>query len=339
MDTQRLETLPPPPGVIASLQAGFNIVSSRIALIILPLLLNVFLWLGPRVSIGDWYTALFNESLTLLRQNGFPAQELAVYSENAPLILSYFEKLNWLAWIRTLPIGIPTLMLNIPDQLPVATPFGLQSVVQLPSFIVIFGSVFLLTLMGWVAGGLYFQLVAGASLGEEEAGISLIRALVQTIFLSIIWSIAIVIVFIPLLFLIGLLGALSAILAQLAFFIILFFLFWLVVPLFFMPHGIFVRRQNAFLSIVSSLRMSRFTLPTSSMFVLSVFLLSRGLSYLWLVPSSDSWLMLVGIAGHAFISTALLSASFVYYRDMNDWLQTMYERFQQMGNRSSVKKV
>jgi len=339
MDTQRLETLPPPPGVIASLQAGFNIVSSRIALITLPLLLNIFLWLGPRVSIGEWYAALFNQSLTLLRQNGFPAQELAVYSENAPLILGYFERLNWLAWIRTLPVGIPALMLGIPKQLPVETPIGLQSVVQLPSFIVVLSSILLLTFIGWVAGGLYFQIVAGASLGEEEAGISLIRALIQTVFLSIIWSIALAVVFIPLLFLIGLLGAFSAILAQLAFFIILFFLFWLVVPLFFMPHGIFIRRQNAFLSIISSLRMSRFTLPTSSMFVLSVFLLSRGLSYLWLVPSSDSWLMLVGITGHAFISTALLSASFVYYRDMNDWLQNMYDRFQQMSNRSSGKKV
>jgi hypothetical protein len=75
------------------------------------------------------------------------------------------------------------------------------------------------------------------------------------------------------------------------------------------------------------------------MFVLSVFLLSRGLSYLWLIPGGDSWMMLVGILGHAFISTTLLAASFVYYRDMNDWLQNVYERFQQMNNRPSVKKA
>jgi hypothetical protein len=109
--------------------------------------------------------------------------------------------------------------------------------------------------------------------------------------------------------------------------------------LFFTPHGIFVRKQNALTSIMSSLRMSRFTLPTSSLFVLSVFLLSRGLSYLWTVPANDSWLMLVGIAGHAFISTTLLSASFVYYRDMNNWLQQVSEQFQQMSNRSSIKKA
>jgi hypothetical protein len=37
---------------------------------------------------------------------------------------------------------------------------------------------------------------------------------------------------------------------------------------------------------------------------------------------------LVGIGGHAFITTALLSASFIYYRDMNVWLQTVFERLQ-----------
>jgi hypothetical protein len=34
----------------------------------------------------------------------------------------------------------------------------------------------------------------------------------------------------------------------------------------------------------------------------------------------------VGIAGHAFVSTALLAASFVYYRDANAWLTAVMER-------------
>jgi hypothetical protein len=303
------------------------------------LVVDVLLWLGPRLSVGKWYEALFNSSLSLLRQNGFPAQELAMYTENAPLIVGYFDRLNWLVWLRTLPIGIPALMLGVPESVPVQTPVGLQAVIQLPSFLLVLGTFLLLTFIGWLGGGLYFRIVAGASLGEKEASIGIMRAFVQTTLLSIIWLIGSVILFTPILLLVMFLTAINALLAQAVFFIILFFLFWLVVPLFFMPHGIFVRRQNAFLSMLSSLRMSRFTLPTSSMFVLSVFLLSRGLSYLWLVPSSDSWLMLIGIAGHAFISTALLSASFVYYRDMSHWLQTVYERFQQMGNRSPIKKV
>jgi hypothetical protein len=37
-------------------------------------------------------------------------------------------------------------------------------------------------------------------------------------------------------------------------------------------------------------------------------------------------MMLVGIAGHAFVTTALLAASFIYYRDMNAWLEIVFER-------------
>jgi hypothetical protein len=124
----------------------------------------------------------------------------------------------------------------------------------------------------------------------------------------------------------------SPALASGAAFLMLVFSFWLIVPLFFTPHGIFIRRQNAFSSIHTSLRMARFTLPTSAMFVFSVFVLSTGLNYLWGVPSSNSWMLIVGIAGHAFITTSLLAASFAYYRDMNAWLQMVFENLQQKNN-------
>jgi hypothetical protein len=112
-------------------------------------------------------------------------------------------------------------------------------------------------------------------------------------------------------------------------FVLLILSYWLIVPMFFMPHGIFVRKQNAVYSVFASLRMSRFTLPTSGMFVFSVILLARGLNFLWNVPAANSWMTLVGIAGHAFITTALLAASLVYYRDMNVWLQIVFEQMQQ----------
>jgi hypothetical protein len=78
--------------------------------------------------------------------------------------------------------------------------------------------------------------------------------------------------------------------------------------------------------MITSLQMTRFTLPTSSMFVLTVFLLSFGLNFLWSIPPQDSWITLLGIFGHSFVTTALLAGSFIYYRDMNSWLQAAIER-------------
>ena len=339
MDLQKLETLPPPPGVIASLQAGFNIVSSRVALIFVPFILDVVVWLGPRLSIGDWFGQVYHAWLDFFRQYGNSPRELEFYTVNASRIIEWVGSLNAWGWVRTVPIGVPALMLDLQQELLTQTPLGVKDVIQLPSAISMLGAFGVLVVIGWLAGGWYFRLVAGASLGESEASISFLRAFIQTVILSVLWFIGLIILILPVMFLISLLAAIHMILAQIAFFIIMFFIFWLVVPLFFMPHGIFVYRQNALISILSSLRMSRFTLPTSSMFVFSEFILWLGLGYLWRVPAGDSWLKLVGLAGYAFISTMLLAASFVYYRDMNTWLQAVYQRMQQLNSGSSIKKV
>jgi hypothetical protein len=66
--------------------------------------------------------------------------------------------------------------------------------------------------------------------------------------------------------------------------------------------------------------------------VLSVFVLTQGLDILWRIPPSNSWLTLLGIAGHAFVTTGLLSASFVYYRDADRWARNLHQRVQSLSN-------
>ena len=59
----------------------------------------------------------------------------------------------------------------------------------------------------------------------------------------------------------------------------------------------------------------------TSLFILSILVISEGLDILWRVPSENSWLTLVGVGGHAFITSALLASSFIYYRDADKWTQ------------------
>jgi hypothetical protein len=82
--------------------------------------------------------------------------------------------------------------------------------------------------------------------------------------------------------------------------------------------------------------MARFTLPSASIFVLAVFLVSQGLNILWAVPPDNSWMLLVGVIGHAFVTTALLAASFIYYRDMNTWLEIVLERMKAAAPRQAL---
>jgi hypothetical protein len=334
MDIQKLETMPPPPGVFGSLKAGFDVVSNRVALILLPLGLDLLLWLGPRFSVNDLLSPFFKLVFNQARL-GIGTSDLDSFVQNQTMIMERLQGYNLLSLLSKLqlfPIGISSLSAQT---LPVVNPLGIQNVVTVSSAWIMLGLFFVLVPLGWVGGGVYFRQVAGPILGEEEAGVSILRAIAQTILLSVVWVIGLMVLFIPLILILILLTFISPLIANIVALVILFLSFWLVVPLFFTPHGIFVRKQNAFRSIYSSLRMIRFSLPTSGMFVLSTFLLSRGLDVLWSVPKNDSWLALVGFAGHAFITTTLLAGSFVYYRDMTDWLQNVYERFQMVGKKPS----
>lgn len=330
MNTQKLAELPPPPGVMSSLRAGFDAVSSHVWLILLPLLLDLLLWFGPRLSVdrllSPFFRMVFNQMRITLTSSS-DVQRFTAYQAAFSEVVERFNLLSLFGRLQAFPVGISSLLAQT---MPIKTPFGSQAVVQVASLPGLLGLAFLFTVVGWIAGGLYFRWVSGIALGNANriTMISLPWAILQTLILSVIWVIGLILIFIPATFVLTFLTLFSPLLASAVLLVALFFSFWLIVPLFFTPHGIFVRRQNAFYSIFTSLKMARFTLPTSGLFVLCVFLLTTGMNYLWSVPTDDSWMLLVGIAGHAFITTALLAASFVYYRDVNAWLQAVFEQLQ-----------
>jgi len=331
MEKTRSESLPPPPGVINSIRAGFDAIASNVSVIFLPLAFDLFLWLGPRLSMEKLYLSLLPQMVEGWRILGIPSEQIKqMIAQNAEILPGI--NLFWL--LRTVPIGISSLLVGHRFS---ETPLGTLSTIQVSSAGNFFGWIFLLVFVGWVGGGLYFRNVSRIVRGEELIDPpSVGRALVQTILVSILWIGVVIMIGIPVLILMTILAAASSFIAQISILVFSFLSMWVAVPLFFWPHGVFLKNQNVIVSIFSSLRMSRISLPTSSMFVLTVILLSVGLNYLWSIPPEGSWMAAVGILGHAFVATALLAASFIYYRDMHIWLQTVWER---MKNRTVTKHV
>jgi hypothetical protein len=234
-------------------------------------------------------------------------------------ILSRF---NFFQLLRTFPLGIPSLLSSV---MPTITPLGTPPNWEISSFSGLLGSWFVLILSGWLLGSVYFYLVSRFSIAPDPKP-SLNRALLQSVLLSLTWLGLFFLAGIPILLFFSLMMLLSSTLVQIGVFIFMLLAIWIILPVFFSPHGIFTYQQNAFASILQSLRMTRFTLPTSGLFLLSSLLISEGFGYLWRIPPNNSWLTLVGIAGHAFISTGLLAASFIYYKNINAWLQAVVEQ-------------
>ncbi len=320
MERTRTEGFPPPPGIINSLKAGFDAIAAHIYAIFLPILLNLFFWLGPRLRMDAFFSSIKAEMISIWKTGGVPVEEIQKVIDAYEQIL---PRINFFWFLRTLPIGISSLIF---PEANVATPLGNPVVLQ-ADVLSLVGWVFLLTLIGWLGGGLYFRSVARIAMeGSEDSDISLPRTIVQTVLLSIAFTVLTLVIGLPLLLILAIVMSKNPFLANLLMVLLSLASMWLIVPLFFWPHGVFVRKQNFVTSIITSIQMARFTLPTSSMFILVVFLLIVGLNYLWAIPPQNSWMTLFGIFGHAFVTTGLLAASFIYYRDMNIWLQKVIER-------------
>lgn len=316
------QTLPPPPGIIGSLRAGFDAITTHISLILMPLALDLLLWLGPRLSMNQLAQPVLKDAAGFAAGSGWQPADVAAALD---LYKQFFTQFNLLVVLRTFPIGISSLMSG---RLPTQSPLGVPAVVQVNSTGQLVGLIFLLTLAGWMLGAIYFRWVAALVVPEAaaDAAPTAGRALIQTLFYSLLCAALAWTVGLPVAFVVYLLFAVNAWLGQAVLLLLGFVSLWLIVPLFFSPHGMFVRRQNAFASFLGSFQMTRFTLPSSSLFVMSVLLIGMGLNVLWSVPAQDSWLSLVGILGHAFIATALLASSFIYYQQMTGWLQTVLAR-------------
>lgn len=325
MEEIKSHSPPPLPGVISSVKAGFDVIAAHIPAILLPILLDLFLWLGPRLSMEKYYFSILPQLIEAWRLFGFSSEEInRIAGSNAEVL----HQVNLFLLVRTIPIGISSLLSN-PFSFgnPAGTPLGSPAVMQVTSDSNLLGWVFLLTLLGWIGGAFYFRLVGRLAAANEPIPLlSASRAVGQTVLISIFFMGIGLTLGLPVIVFLLFLFQLSPVIGQVVVFVLSFMSMWIFVALFFWPHGVFLRGQNALSSIFASIRLARFTLPNSSMFVLTVFLLGVGLNFLWAIPPKDSWMTLVGILGHAFVTTALLAASFIYYRDMNSWVQAVLDK-------------
>ena len=99
-------------------------------------------------------------------------------------------------------------------------------------------------------------------------------------------------------------------------------------------HGIVLRGSRVKQAIIDSILLVRRNMPAAAGLLTLGLLISWGMGYLCAIPNSDSWLLMLGVAGHAFIATGLVAASFIFYQDRYRWTNEMHEwiKKQQAGN-------
>jgi hypothetical protein len=241
------------------------------------------------------------------------------------------NQFNLFILLRTFPVGATSLLsFSMPDK----TPWGESAGVDAGTFLGIVGWCFILALVGWLLGTYYYYSISNVTVQPSARSFS--KSIKQALALSVIWLAFLFIFGLPVLMFLSVVSIISPFLGQVMLFIIALLVIWLLMPIFFSAHGIFTSQMDAMRSILNSLRMVRFTLPNTGLFLLVFVTINIGLNFLWSSSPAGSWLMLVGIAGHAFVSTALLAASFIYYRDINEWLAIVFDQLRRQARSAKI---
>ena len=306
---QKKERITPLPGIWQTIAAGFDFTSKHLWLILLPVLLDSFFWLGPRLSgrlIIERFVSLLPTDQALLDLNS----QLLVMAPRTNLFTSLSVPL----------LGIPALMVGAtPEKTPLPT-----QIVELDSVAAWMGLFLLFSLLGLLLTAVYYTLIAHSLQRVGDPRVSLSgRALVgrmATVWLRLIGLSVVVVImglalYIPLLPISLVLGFISTVLAALVLFLGPVIMMWVVIYLFFVPFGLAWHGRSLFQTAVESLQLVRLHIIPTLGLLLALLIIRNLLSMVLLIADDGSWLTLAGMVGHAFVMTSLVAATFIFYRD------------------------
>lgn len=301
---QSKEKTVPLPSIWATIAAGFDVTARHFWLILIPVLLDSFLWLGPRLSIRS----------LLERMIAFWQQEsAAVAGLNVDMLLELAPRTNLFSSLSVPIVGVPALMIGLtPEKTPLPT-----TLIEMDSVGLVFLLFVLFSVVGLVLTAVYMTLTASVirQLPVRQAVGKLVVNWLKLMGLIITLLIFAMMVYIPVVFA----GLLASLISQgLASLVLLagpVLILWVAVYLAFAPPGIFVNGRPLGRAMIESLQMMRYFLLPAITLLLMVMLIGRGVDWLLLLADDGSWLTGFSIVAHAFISTALLAATFIFYRD------------------------
>jgi hypothetical protein len=318
-----MKSIPKPPSLMASLVGGFDSVTSHIYLIVFPVILDLFFWLGPHLRLTNIIHYFINQleigSSDALKNSTPDMVEMMKVTRSVWELIA--ERANLFTALRTYPVGVASLMAG---RMSIDSPLGKSNGIE-ATFGNFFGFWLVLTIVGLLLGTLYFSFTAQAASGSSVTWIQNLKDL-PFIFLQVLWlTVLLAILFmtlsIPILIIFSIIILVVGSFGQWIVLLLTGLLLWLLLPLVFTFHGIFINRLKVFPSLWRGIRFAQFTLPQTSLFILIAIVISQGLDLLWQIPPENSWMSLIGIFGHAFVFTGLLSASFIYYQLGDKWVQ------------------
>ncbi len=301
------------PGVFSTLSAGFELTTRYLWLMVLPAALDLFLWIGPRLSFRTLLQGLITTSVAQL-----PTDMLTL--DVAPL-MEAAGRINHFAYLSVTLLGVPTLMAGpIPDKTPIA-----PTVIDGGGLGAWLGLLVLFTLSGLLLTAIFYNLIAYAlrramasplpPFGPSRFVSRTIHTWLRLVALLALLLVLVLVITIPVALLAGFLTLLSQTFGVFVMFGAFVLILWLIMFLSYTPQGMLLNPRPFFTVVIDSVRLFQRNLPTA-MGLLAVVVVARQLlSFILLRADSGTWVTAINILAHAYIATALTVALFIFYRD------------------------
>jgi len=292
------------PGVIDTLSLGFSAITKQLWVLAIPVALDLYLWLGPRLS-----------PLPLI-------QRASLYLPSAGLGIQFQELLegfNLFSLLASAILGVPSLMAGA----TIVSPLG-QMVIEIDGGLRFMGWVMLLLPLGLLLGCLYLGLIAQKV--RERPYHSLLHRIwgywLRVILLLLIFIGGAILLGLPLAMGLTLVSLLSESLTPILSTLLLALLIWIWFYLFFAIDAIIISDAGPLSAVWNSINVVRRNLWSSLGLIVLINVISMGLSFVWRALGANPWGAALGIVGNAYVGSGLAAASLIFYRDRyTSWLE------------------
>jgi hypothetical protein len=338
-------------GIIETLSAGFAAVAKRFWILLIPITLDLALWLGPKVSLYplihrglEWMQAIAvsepsSEALANAQQIWQQANMAQVWEQFAQQfnLLSLLPGFNVVTLLSLGWLDMPSLAAGgaLPNPLADIAP-----VTQVSSVLSVLWLALVILASGLFLAVLYQGLIA-QEVREEQLNLRYLlrRSWLYWRYLARValgYLMLLVIVGWPAMILIFVVGALSPALMQFLFLLISIAFFWVALYLSLTPHGILLGEEKPVVALLTSVNLIQRNFSSAMFLLLLSRLIRLGLGFIWPLLTRSVPGTVVAIIGNAFVSAGLAAASFIFYRDrFTIWREQMAQAMAAAANQQN----
>jgi hypothetical protein len=308
-------------GIIDTLTSGYGLINRWPALLAPPILLDLFLWFGPRLSVR----APLQAAADLLASQGETNEQMLTIIRDAAAQSDLFA---------LLALQVPSMMrLLNPAQTPLAGNRPLVDVTEPGSAL---GIGLLVLLTGLLLSMIYFvpiaRVVRDGRPGLAGIGASIGRAWLRQLALILLLIGGGIAAAIPLGIITALLALVGAPLQALVLFAAQIAVIWLVVYLFFADDAIVVSEVGPLRAIRYSIAVVRHNFWASLGLIALTIVISWGLPEVFKALARVAFGVPVAIVANAYINAGLAAASMLFYRER-------LARWQQQQRAAALSRV